>query len=173
VDAATHDDVRQQQREQGTELMHRISASGHVTLIGYYGHPEWLVTAASQILAATGGEPILYVAHTLEEYDSRSALESGHDPAEGYIVAITSTLLVKCEFSASRVRAMAIPLRAVASLDITRITDVRSNSANWPDRLEFEVRTDREVFSFPPSRTAAYAGLPAVLDTVRCAMVEA
>ncbi|MDJ0353379.1 hypothetical protein [Pseudarthrobacter sp. PH31-O2] len=134
---------------------------------------QWLSIAVSQILAVTYTQSILYTAHSLEDYNLRRVLDGFQDTAEGHIVAVTSQLLVRCEFAPGRVRATAIPLRAVESLDITRITEVRGPSGVWPDRLEFEVKAAGEVFTFPPSRASNYQGLPAVLDAVRAAMVRA
>jgi hypothetical protein len=166
------EDLRNHQREQGKDLMLRLSDSGHVSLISYGAHPPWLSTATSQILAVTGDEPILYVGHSLEDFDLRGALDGAQDTAEGYIVAVTNSLLVKSEFKPGMVRTTAIPLRAVESLDITRITEVRGPSTVWPDRLEFEVRAGGDVFTFPPGRASNYAGIPAVLEVFRAAMVR-
>jgi len=172
MDTTVQEDLRNKQREQGKDLMLQLNDSGHVSLISYGWHPQWLSTATSQILAATGDEPILYAGHSLEEFDLRGALDGDKDAAAGSIVVVTKSLVVKAQFKPGRIRTTATPLRAVESLDITRITDVRGTSGVWPDRLEFEVRAGGDVFTFPPSRASNYAGLSAVLDVFRDALVR-
>lgn len=69
--------------------MLRPSESGHVPLISYGGHPQWLSIAVSQILAVTDTQSIVYTAHSLEDYNLTRVPDGFQDTAEGHIVAVT------------------------------------------------------------------------------------
>jgi hypothetical protein len=141
------------------EFMRRLNDSSSAQLLTTGEYPQWLAVAASQVLAITGENEIIYAGHTLEVYDFYRVLNDSDDVAEGTIQVATANLLVLADFSPHRVRTRVVPLREVTGIEVRTIRDVMTTRGEvpWPDHVVFHADIEHHTYSFPALPTTASA----------------
>lgn len=164
-------------RDLGLALVKRIEASGYARMTRDGIPSAWLAKSVSQILAITGDDPIIYVGHTLQDYDHSKVKDLSEDPAEGKIQVLTNDLLVVSEFTGQGANTRVTPLTRINSISVGKVRDVTTKGlANWPDHVSFELEFPDATYTFPPVDATAshseFLKLPSALRAVTAALAR-